>query len=250
MAARSWCVGCLLLGAADLAVMNLAVGPRVLAEVPLEAAGEPETPTAPATYAMAAAAPAQALPRRELRAEIDSTDEPSRPAGTPALTLAPTAPLATTDTGDQGTERTPALRTAQPESGSLSDTDRQKPADPDTVSELPTSPVVIYFATDRATLWPAAQSRLDEIAAVLGEHRDWSLQIAGHADARGSDDHNAQLSSRRVRRVREYLEARGVVAARVVGKAFGERLPAAAGADDEALHRNRRVEISFIRSQP
>jgi outer membrane protein OmpA-like peptidoglycan-associated protein len=120
----------------------------------------------------------------------------------------------------------------------------------DSGTRLPTSPVIIYFATDRATLWPAAQTRLDEIAQVLGQQPGWVLRVAGHADARGSDDHNTQLSQRRVRRVREYLASRGVDESRVVGQAFGERVPIADGDDVSALHQNRRVEISFQRSQP
>lgn len=48
----------------------------------------------------------------------------------------------------------------------------------------------LYFAWDKATLEDASFPVLDEVAEALADHSESLIQIQGHADSTGSDDHN------------------------------------------------------------
>jgi outer membrane protein OmpA-like peptidoglycan-associated protein len=250
MSARSWCAALLLLGAADVAAINLAVGPRLVPEIPLLAAVEEVAARRPLAIAAAptpAAEPAPAAPERTPAPAAAPVLTP--PAAEPAPEPAPVA------AAEAAPEPAPVAAAEPAPEPEPAPTPEPAPAPARTASldggALPTEPTIIYFATDRATLWPAAQARLDEIAATLSANPAWGLMVAGHADARGTDNHNEHLSERRVRRVREYLASRGIDEDRVRGRAFGERQPVADDeADATALHRNRRVEITFTRRDP
>jgi outer membrane protein OmpA-like peptidoglycan-associated protein len=253
MSARSWCAALLLLGAADVAAINLAVGPRLVPEIPLLAAVEEVAARRPLAIAAAptpAAEPAPAAPERT-----------PAPAAAPVLTPPAAEPAPEPEPAEvAAAEPAPAeVAAAEPEPAPTPAPEptpapaaQARTTPPvDSGGALPTEPTIIYFATDRATLWPAAQARLDEIAATLSANPEWGLMVAGHTDARGTDDHNEHLSERRVRRVREYLASRGIAEDRVRGRAFGERQPVADDeADSTALHRNRRVEITYTRRDP
>jgi outer membrane protein OmpA-like peptidoglycan-associated protein len=80
---------------------------------------------------------------------------------------------------------------------------------------------------------------------------DRVLVIVGHADPRGEDDYNHDLSRRRARRVADALVAQGGVAAdHVVVVGRGERDPIVSpNAPDELQRFNRRVEVS-VRCPP
>jgi len=100
-----------------------------------------------------------------------------------------------------------------------------------------------YFATDSSALGSTAQRRLDEAAEMLARHPDLNIEIAGHADSRGSEDYNLALSERRAMAVRAYLEQKGIDAARMAVRGYGESQPVAG--NDSALGQadNRRVEL-------
>ncbi|HTJ44436.1 MAG TPA: OmpA family protein [Kofleriaceae bacterium] len=106
----------------------------------------------------------------------------------------------------------------------------------------PPPPTIIYFASDHDTLDEIAAHALDSLASELANSAD-SIEIVGHADARGTEHHNDDLSAHRMRRVRDYLETHGVDGARMHGRAAGDREPARDGGDEGALAANRRVEI-------
>jgi outer membrane protein OmpA-like peptidoglycan-associated protein len=104
-------------------------------------------------------------------------------------------------------------------------------------------PVIVHFATDRATVDDAAARALDRLAARLAEDPRGSVEIVGHADRRGTERHNEDLSMRRMEGVRDYLAAHGVAVARLHGRAAGAREPAVSGAGPAALAADRRAEI-------
>jgi outer membrane protein OmpA-like peptidoglycan-associated protein len=117
------------------------------------------------------------------------------------------------------------------------------PAPPAPLSPDELRPTIVYFATDRATLDAPAARALDELAARLAADPRGTVEIVGHADRRGSEPHNEELSERRMELVRDYLGAHGVSAARLRGRAAGAREPARAGTDPSALAADRRAEI-------
>jgi outer membrane protein OmpA-like peptidoglycan-associated protein len=207
----------LILGAADLVAINVAIGPAALAD---------DDPGAEGTRGhgqdRAAAIEKVAVPEPSpMPVERDEPDLPSpRPLAVAAAT--PT--------------RTP---TATPD------------PDPDPDSVAPDSPhpdalprpVVLHFDLDSDRLGQSARSSLDRVASLLEDRDELTVDVAGHADESGSQEHNQILSERRAQAVADYLQERGVTASRLAVRAFGELQPLDAAR--ERARKNRRVELRF-----
>jgi outer membrane protein OmpA-like peptidoglycan-associated protein len=105
----------------------------------------------------------------------------------------------------------------------------------------------VLFASNRAILLPAAQSRLDQVVAVLLTTRERNITIEGHTDSRGSESYNIDLSQRRADAVRNYLVKRDYEADRIQAHGLGEGHPIADNSNAEGRANNRRVEIIIER---
>ena len=93
--------------------------------------------------------------------------------------------------------------------------------------------------------WPM----LRKLAAFITDNRDiGKVDIAGHADERGTDHFNDVLSRRRARAVRALLVRFGVDPARLVTESFGESRPRAPGHTEDDWRQNRRVELTLVRA--
>ena len=105
----------------------------------------------------------------------------------------------------------------------------------------------IYFETDKAIIKPESFPILDAIAATLLGNPDIHLvEIQGHADERGSDEHNLQLTDDRAHSVQKYLTDKGVDASRLVAKGYGETRPIDPRHNQAAWAKNRRVEFVIV----
>jgi MYXO-CTERM domain-containing protein len=105
----------------------------------------------------------------------------------------------------------------------------------------------IRFETGSDKLLPASDKVLDEIIGVLQENPNLSLMVEGHADDRGDDEDNLELSRKRARSVVRYLVRNGNIAKkRLKYKGFGESKPMVEGTSDEARAKNRRVEFRVL----
>ena len=107
-------------------------------------------------------------------------------------------------------------------------------------------PSGITFAYDSATVQPGFQRTLDQVAATLAEYNQTYVDVLGHTDSTGSDQYNAGLSERRATSVADYLAGRGVQAARIATRGYGEAEPIADNASDAGRAANRRVEIKLV----
>jgi outer membrane protein OmpA-like peptidoglycan-associated protein len=103
----------------------------------------------------------------------------------------------------------------------------------------------VLFETGRAKLDKEGRALVDRLASRLTTLPARPVVIEGHADLRGEEDLNDQLSRARARSVLRRLVTLGVPRDRIVLRAYGSRRPVARGALPEALRRNRRVEISI-----
>jgi peptidoglycan-associated lipoprotein len=102
----------------------------------------------------------------------------------------------------------------------------------------------IYFDTDRAVLRAEARDVLDRSAKSILDHPEWGMvEIEGHCDERGSDQHNLALGKRRAAAVKRHLVDMGVPLSRIATHTFGSDRPAARGHDEGAWRRNRRAEL-------
>ncbi|MEN9580767.1 MAG: hypothetical protein RJA70_3776 [Pseudomonadota bacterium] len=101
----------------------------------------------------------------------------------------------------------------------------------------------VLFASNQATILPAARARLDQVAEVLLTTRERDIVVEGHTDSRGVDEANVGLSQRRADAVRDYLVSRGYESDKVQARGLGEGTPVADNTSPEGRANNRRVEI-------
>ncbi|MDE6207613.1 MAG: OmpA family protein [Muribaculaceae bacterium] len=89
-------------------------------------------------------------------------------------------------------------------------------------------PVVIdniFYDFDKATLRPESQAALDEMAQVLRDNPNVTIEMASHTDRKGTDAYNEDLSSRRAQSVIDYLISVGIQADRLQSHGYGESRP-------------------------
>lgn len=105
----------------------------------------------------------------------------------------------------------------------------------------------VLFDSGKADLRPAAGPELDSLAAFLQKYPRIRVGISGHTDDVGTDADNLDLSARRAQAVYAHLLAKGIPAAQVEWKAFGETRPIADNTTEEGRQRNRRVECVVLK---
>jgi len=116
----------------------------------------------------------------------------------------------------------------------------------------------VFFDTGSAEINPAGQEELVKLAAILNQLEDeipkeinWVLRVDGHTDKRPITTpefpSNWELSAQRAVNVVKFLIGKGVPADRLVAAGFGEFQPLAEGDSEEALRRNRRIELKLTR---
>ena len=114
----------------------------------------------------------------------------------------------------------------------------------------------VLFDSGSADLKPEAMPQIDKLADALKqletqipEDIAWVMRIDGHTDIRPITNalfpSNWELSSARAISVARYLLDRGVPPNRLVAAGFGEFQPLQAGDSDEALAKNRRIELKL-----
>lgn len=91
-----------------------------------------------------------------------------------------------------------------------------------------TKPVVIdniFYDFDRSTLRPESKTALDEMAQVLRDNPNVTIEMASHTDRKGTDEYNIDLSGRRARSVIDYLISVGISPDRLQSQGYGESRP-------------------------
>jgi chemotaxis protein MotB len=112
----------------------------------------------------------------------------------------------------------------------------------------------LFFETASADIGSDGRERLDRVAqlirdvdARIPDDIGWVLMVEGHTDRRPIRTEqfpsNWQLSSARAQSIVEYLIGRGVPPGRLAAAGFGEYHPVVPGDTEEALARNRRIEM-------
>jgi peptidoglycan-associated lipoprotein len=104
----------------------------------------------------------------------------------------------------------------------------------------------VHFAFDSSELTRQARSALDDAAEKLARYPSVQLEVAGHADERGTSEYNLALGERRARAVTEYLTWMGVASDQLRPVSYGEEQPLMAGATQLAWAKNRRVDFRLL----
>ena len=115
----------------------------------------------------------------------------------------------------------------------------------------------VLFESGQSGVTPGGRGELDGLAsAVVALEREippeipWVMRVDGHTDKRqpqggGAYRSNWDLSAARAIAVVQYLVTRGVSPQRLVAAGFGEFQPLDPGDSDDALRRNRRIELKL-----
>lgn len=105
----------------------------------------------------------------------------------------------------------------------------------------------VHFDFDKYDLRPDAREVLDRHVVFFRSHPEYSFQIEGHCDERGSVEYNLALGDRRAMAVRDYLESMGVEPGRITIMSYGEERPVDPGHNEFAWSQNRRAEFVLYR---
>ena len=115
----------------------------------------------------------------------------------------------------------------------------------------------VLFSSGSDTINPEGEQELVKLADAIKElavqippEINWVLRVDGHTDARplsgtGRFRNNWELSAARAISVVRFLIDQGVDPARLVAAGFGEFQPLEEGESEEALARNRRIELKL-----
>ncbi len=113
----------------------------------------------------------------------------------------------------------------------------------------------VLFTSARAEINDAGRAQMDQVAsAIIDLEKEippeipWVMRVDGHTDKRpvsGQFKSNWELSSARAIAVVQYLVIKGVQPQHLVAAGFGEFQPLDAGDSEDALRRNRRIELKL-----
>jgi peptidoglycan-associated lipoprotein len=103
----------------------------------------------------------------------------------------------------------------------------------------------IYFDFDSSEIRGEGTDIVAAHAKHLASTPRARVRLEGHTDERGSREYNIGLGERRAQAVRRALLLQGATDAQLSTVSYGEERPAAAGSDEAAWAKNRRVEIVY-----
>jgi hypothetical protein len=121
--------------------------------------------------------------------------------------------------------------------------------------DIPMEPIVqgkkivlnnVFFDTDSHQLQRSSMVELDKIYELLMRNPGVSVEISGHTDNTGSPGYNMELSEKRAAEVVHYLQQKGIDAARLTARGYGETAPVADNTTEEGRALNRRTELKVL----
>lgn len=110
--------------------------------------------------------------------------------------------------------------------------------------------VEVYFHTGQSALEQSVADRVARLGEILKDFDDFAIVLEGHADPRGDEDFNEELSAQRAAAVREALVRSGLPDDRITTRAVGERNSQATDGDLDAMALERRVKLSVVYPPP
>jgi OOP family OmpA-OmpF porin len=105
----------------------------------------------------------------------------------------------------------------------------------------------VNFDFNKSTLKPESIPILNNAAEILINHPDVKVEVQGHTDNVGSDQHNQLLSLQRALTVRNYLISKGVATNRLTTVGYGKTQPVADNKTEQGRSLNRRIELKVIK---
>ncbi|HNT93440.1 MAG: PD40 domain-containing protein [Bacteroidales bacterium] len=104
----------------------------------------------------------------------------------------------------------------------------------------------VFYDTDSWELHESSKPELEQLLEFLQVNPTVVIEVGGHTDADGTDEHNQLLSERRANSVREFLVKRGIAHDRIFVHGYGEGEPVADNLTAAGKRLNRRTEITIL----
>ncbi len=101
----------------------------------------------------------------------------------------------------------------------------------------------VFFDVDLAVLKEESLVELGKLFKILKANPTMNIELSGHTDSDGDDDHNMELSKRRAKAVVDWLIKEGIDSKRLSHKGYGETKPIAPNDTAENKAKNRRTEV-------
>lgn len=105
----------------------------------------------------------------------------------------------------------------------------------------------IDFANNSDKLFASSYQTLDKIVVLLNNDKKVRLLIGCHSDNVGSGASNLALTEKRALTIKNYLISKGIGEERIKAEGFGSTKPIALNDNAEGRHKNKRVEIQYIK---
>ena len=107
----------------------------------------------------------------------------------------------------------------------------------------------VFFDIDSWIILPKSETELNHLYELLNTHPKLKVEIAGHTDNTGSEEHNLSLSNNRAKEVCNYIILKGIDASRLTYKGYGALHPIADNKTEMGRRLNRRTEFKVLENQ-
>lgn len=114
----------------------------------------------------------------------------------------------------------------------------------------------VYYEFNSAELTEPSKKVLDFLIPIMEDNPEMEIELGSHTDNIGTDEYNLDLSNRRAKSCVDYLESKGIAAARMTSKGYGESVPIAPNEivvkrkkkdNPEGRAKNRRTEFKVTK---
>ncbi len=104
----------------------------------------------------------------------------------------------------------------------------------------------VFYQTDSFALDNRSMVELDKLVVFMETNPSVVVEIGGHTDSTGSEDHNLWLSGKRAEEVAAYLIARGIAKERIESRGYGMSEPVSSNETEGGRALNRRTELKVL----
>ena len=104
----------------------------------------------------------------------------------------------------------------------------------------------VFFDVDKFDLKKESKAELNKLYEFLSYNKEVKIEISGHTDSTGNEDHNKTLSQNRAESVVNYLINKGIDKSRLTFKGLGSDKPIADNDTEEGRKLNRRTEFMVV----
>lgn len=104
----------------------------------------------------------------------------------------------------------------------------------------------VFFETNSWELKEESVIELTRLFELLAANNKVTVEIGGHTDSAGTEEHNLLLSEQRALAVRNFLIGKGIPVSRLHYRGYGKTQPVSDNESEEGRRRNRRTEITIV----